>query len=248
MAETWDQNGVYRKTIVFSSRERDRSGQIRMDALFSRLQYIAGDHCDALGFGRSTALEHGCFWALTNTELTLEGVIPTDTFLRLVTWNGRQGHGLFWRHYRLETDKGKVLARAVSIWVLMDLTERKLSRNWRWVQFAPLKAEGALPERLRAEPIPTDLPFAGTRSVQPEELDENGHMNNSHYIPWAMDLVPEDHVRSHTLARVVVEYRRELLYGQTAELFARMEESSLLLRAFADGHDSFDVRLDYVPV
>ena len=239
---------LFRRTISFAPDETDRSGRVRPDAVFTRMQDLAGEHYDSLDLGRDAAVKRGLFWAVTRTEAFLPALIPAQTELFLDTWIGRTAHGLFWRHYRLLSPDGACLFRAVSVWVLMDLEQRILSRDWSWAARPGLKMEGSLPETVRGVPFPKDLPFIGRRVVAPEETDVNGHLNNALYLPWAAEGLPAGYEERRRPARIRIEYRKELPLGQETELFSRMEGDTLfLLGAVGDTH-CFELRIDYDPI
>ena len=161
---------VYREEVTFTFAETDKRAQIRPDAILYRFQTIAGDHYTSLGMGRDVAVARGCFWAVTRNDLRITRLPRVGEKLWLDTWAGRRGHGLFWRHYRLQTPEGEILLRAVSMWVVMDLATRALSKDYAWAQAAPVvKQEGELPSTFRGVDFPEALPGRSHRTVTPEE-------------------------------------------------------------------------------
>lgn len=248
MTEQIPPAGLFRRTISFSPEETDRFGRVRPDAVFTRMQDLAGDHYDSLFLGRDAAVERGLFWAVTRTEAFFPAPIPAHTELFLDTWIGKTSHGLFWRHYRILSPEGVCLLRAISVWVLMDLEKRILARDWAWAVRPGVKLEGSLPETVRGVPFPKDLPFLGRRTVTREETDVNGHLNNALYLPWAAEGLPAGYEERRRPACIRIEYRKELPLGQEAELYSRMEGDTLYLRGMADGVNSFEMRIDYDPI
>ena len=240
--------GVFRRSIVFSAEEADRFGRVRPDAVFTRLQDLAGDHYDSLDLGRDSAVARGAFWAVIRTEAVFSAPLSPGTERLMDTWIGRAAHGLFWRHYRILDPGGETLFRGVSVWVLMDLEKRVLARDWAWAALPGVKLPDALPEAVRGPRFPADLPELGRRNVTEAECDVNGHLNNALYLRWAADVLPEGYKAGHAPGRIRIEYRKELPLGQEAALFGRLEENTLFLRGEADGHTSFELRTDYDPV
>ncbi len=238
---------VYRTETAFTVPETDGRGRVRPEAVLYRFQTAAGDHYDALGLGRADAVKRGCFWAVTRNDLRIERLPEAEERLWLDTWTGRKGHGLFWRHYRLQTPEGEVLLRCVSMWVVMDLTERTLSKDYLWAQGAPVvKQEGELPSSFRGTEFPEDLPGRAMRTVTPEETDENGHLNNTLYVPWATDLLPEGYADEHALRSLWIEYRKELPEGHGAELHFLLENGILYVKGFERDKECFSIKAEYV--
>ncbi len=240
-------DGVFRAHVTFGLPDTDRFGRTDPGALLWQLQEIAGAHSEATGRGDALILSHGCFWAVIRSELEIARPIPAGVELLLDTWNGRSGHGLFRRHYRLQTPDGLVLMRGVSVWVLMDAATRQLAEDRSWLpETAPLTQPDELAGARRTLfPAPEHtLP----RTVQREETDRNGHLNNTVYLRWAADLLPEEFAAGHTLRSLWIEYKKELPLGQTAELAYTLADRTLYLRGTAEGRDSFLMRCEYDPI
>ena len=241
-------DGVFRRHIVFGPGETDAFGRVDGRAILRRFQEIAGAHFDSLAMGRSAAAENGCFWAAVRTGLEI-GVLPSPgAGLFLDTWPGRQGHGIYMRHYLLRDEAGGELLRGLSSWVLMDAATRSLAARRDWV--GSLEAV-SLPGEMRGIPrcrMPERLPESGLRTVTAAETDVNGHMNNAEYYRWGADLLPEDYAGRHSLRRMAIDYKKEMLQGQTAELRWLLEDDVLSLRGAVDGKETFTLRCEYDPI
>lgn len=241
-------DGQFREETVFRAEDTDKFGRVEGSAILRRMQDIAGAHYDALGLTGDEAAAHGCFWAVNKTELVLAAPPPADRELTMDTWTGKQGHGLFWRHYMLR-DGDAVLARGASLWVLMDLATRSLSRDRNWVtDKTVVSLPGELETSRRHLQLPGDLPQSRTRTVEAGDADVNGHLNNANYLRWASELLPEDFAAGHRLSRAWIEYKKELPLGRTVLLSWLLEGESLYLRGNLEDAEAFVLRCDYDPV
>ena len=237
-------DGVFRADVAFGAQDADRFGRPDPSALLWLLQEIAGAHYEALSLGSAVIASHGCFWAVTRTELEIPAPLPLDEPLALDTWSGRAGHGLYRRHYRLQRTGGEVLARGVSVWVLMDRETRQLAADRSWLPPPNVLSQPGELAGLRRAAFPP-LDSAITRTVLPEETDLNGHLNNTVYLRWAGDLLPGHFAERHRLRELWVEYKKELPSGQRAELHYTLNDRTLFLRGTAEGRDSFLMRCGY---
>lgn len=238
-------DGVFFCAVSFP---KERPGSVPADRILHAMEQIAGAHYDALGLGRDEAVRHGCFWALTRTELEICRPVLPERELTLETWSGRQAHGLFWRHYRLTDNRGETLLRAVSIWVLMELENRTLSADRSWItEKGGVSRPGELPATLRKPLFPENLPNRRLRTVEPEDTDINGHLNNARYIRWAEELFSPG-PQAGRLRRIWIEYRKEIPLGETVALQWAEENGVLFLRGSAGEHDCFSARCEYDPI
>ena len=241
-------DGAFREIITFTPEETDPFGRVDGRAILRRFQKIAGDHFDSLGFGRDIAVEHGCFWAAARTAVQIRTLPETGAALTLDTWPGRQAHGLYRRHYQLTDGDGGTLLRGMSVWVLMDLETRTLSAHREWMTHpGGISRPGELPGNIKCS-VPAQLPLEARRTVTGAEADENGHLNNTEYLRWGTDLLSPSFAAAHRLSGLCIEYKKELLLGQSAVLRYMTDETSLYVRAEAEEKESFILRCDYDPV
>ena len=125
------------------------------------------------------------------------------------TWPGKTKHMFFPRYYTFETE-GRTLGCASTLFVLMDLDERKI---------APVSRLGeAMPEY----DIPAPLPFPGNlRALDGPvsrheylpvytDLDMNQHVNNTRYVDWFMNQFPVEKHRRQMLSDLLVHYNAEV--------------------------------------
>lgn len=241
-------DGQFQEEVVFGPEDTDRYGRVEGSAILRRLQDIATGHYDTLGLTREVATAHGCFWAVNKTDLVVTELPAVGKALTMDTWTGKQGHGLFWRHYMLR-DGETVLLRGVSLWVLMDFATRVLSRNRDWVtDKTVVSLPGELETSRQHLQLPEPLPLQRLRTVEAADADINGHLNNANYLRWADELLPEDFAAGHRLRRARIEYKKELPLGQTALLTYLPDGESLYLRGLSQDKEAFTLRCDYDPV
>ena len=240
-------DGAFRSEICFRTGDTDRYGRVEGSALLRQLQAIAGAHYEALGYGAALVRSHGCFWAVIRSEAVIPVLpVPGET-LWLDTWTGRSAHGLYRRHYLLQRPDGTVLARSVSVWVLMDIAERRLAADRSWLPDPRVVVRPGELAPARREPFPPPTGSA-ERTVSGSETDVNGHLNNTIYLRWASDLLPEEFAAAHALKTLRVEYKKELTSGETAVLSYSLDGRTLCLRGTAEGRESFLMRCDYDPI
>lgn len=245
MARAFIADNVFRREVVFTRDKTDPFGAVRPDAVAWECQEIATEHYEALGLGRAVSDSFGCVWVLTRSETEYLAPLPTDVRLRLDTWSGRRSHGLFWRHYRL-SDGEKVLLRSVSVWTLMDVESRAMSKKLDWITEAGgVSQPEELPTTLKKPPLPEGEDRQVLRTVTEAETDRNGHLNNSLYLRWGQELLPEDYAAGHRLRRLWIEYKKELPLGTEAELRWHLTDNVLVLRGRTGDRDAFAMRCDY---
>lgn len=199
------------------------------------LQCAAIVHSEDLHIDHDRMLsEFGCLWMLVRCRLRLKR-LPTGA-LRVQTWLRRPAPAVSIRDFSL-FDGEEEIGTAVQSWVLADARERRLV-NLKTV--APLwTLPTPAPERkdvLRRLSLPQTAPQSRWL-VLPEEIDENGHLNNVAYIRHGEALAPAG------CNALEVTFDRECFAGETLLLETAQTDAFYVRGIKADGAESFRLRL-----
>ena len=57
--------------------------------------------------------------------------------------------------------------------------------------------------------------------VRYTDIDSNNHVNNTKYIDWAIETLPEDIVNNYVLDEVKVTFEKECKYGRRSKSIYR---------------------------
>ena len=188
---------------------------LKTSDLLRLMQDVAGEDAMRRGAGRQSLVERGCVWVLVKNRLDIRRFpMPGESF-RITTWPMRGRFALYPRVYELYGEAGELLLRAESLWAVMDVEARAmLPCEERGITMEGVEDGRLAPARRLSVPEGGEV-FAFT--PLPEQIDENGHMNNAAYLDTAEALLPEAFC-GKTPCAVAVDYEHELLPGRTARL------------------------------
>ncbi len=225
------------------------SGEIDLSVYLLRsFQKISVRHLKLLGYGNEEAKARGAFWAIVKTTVQILTVPAPEDGPVLETWPGKNTLGAFWRHFRVRSDSGAVLVRAASLWVLMDVQTRTLSRCPSWAASMPKWHEDdELPSRFGSIRFPEDVPQIDDCCVPKDRIDENGHLNNAFY-PLLAENALSGKRPDGTLREFSIEYRHELLPDQAFRLLSVSKGRAVFLRGAGDSKEYFTMRWEYDPI
>lgn len=136
----------------------------------------------------------------------------------------------FLRCYRLLRGD-EVIARAASVWALIDTENRSLVRvndfNLNLPTLPPLDLS------IGHISLPGELMRVGAYHVNYEATDQNGHMNNTRYPDMYSNYLPLDGKRIKTIA---INYMKEAPMGEKLDVFrAKLDGSYYFKTVRADG-------------
>ncbi len=226
---------VYSIVIPLRSRDCDMTGRWKPSEIFVAMQELGAAHSDALGAGYDYMLSRSLAFALTRMELHMERYPTLDQRVVGRTWVTPLMKWIYPRHFLFETESGERLGYASSLWVLMDLNERKMvNPSLLDIELEP--GDLSAPIRMPAKPLPVpeDCP-AWERLPVYSELDINGHVNNTRYVAWACDALGAETLRGACVSELLVNYSHEILPGQRVSLRMLREDSAFRMSGEVDG-------------
>lgn len=223
--------GVYQKKFPMTG----LSGQVRPGDLARGMEKITEEHLGILGLSRDKLKAEGKIWVIAWTQIHISRLPKLGEQMILRIWPGKMKAMMQVRKYAFYTADGEALACAASIFVMMDAGTRSFAAPSEILKYLPvveLPGEPELPPmRLN---FPAELGQTMSRTVAAEEIDLNGHLNNTHYLDWADSLLD-----SKLPTSIWVQYVKELLEGQEVALQHEMQESALYVRGVSAEKDSF---------
>ena len=223
---------IYKQTYKISDLHADRWGRARPSALAFLAQSAAGGHCNLLKLDWETLAKKNLFWAIIRQRVQITRLPMRGETVTVETWPMPTTRAAFPRATVGYDAEGKELFRVMGLWILMDIQTRAMVVPGK----SDVELDGIVRGNELAPPgsiLPKELEHALPRTVVYSELDRNGHMNNTRYLDWVMDLLPAQFHREHPLRDFLICYHAEALEGQTITLDWQLSDDGCLQ---VDGH------------
>ena len=204
----------------------DASRQVKPSVLLHFVQEAAGGHCQILELDWETLAQKGLFWAVIRHHLEIQRLPGEGETIRVETWPMPTTRVAFPRAAAGYDAQGNLVFRCTSLWVLMDMESRQMLLPGK----SGINLEGLVRGNELAAPgslSPIEGEVAANRRVWYSELDRNGHMNNTRYLDWALDLLEPDFHRSHSLQKATLCYLSEIREGEDIQLVKRMSDEGI---------------------
>ena len=206
--------GMLERELTVSPEQTDEAGRMRCEALAASMQQITEKHLHSFGWDRETLRDRNKIWVIGWSSIEILLLPRSGEALRLRVWPGEKKSGMHMRRYAFYTASGSPLVSAASIFLLMDADSRTLASGGDDLDIpaVSLPGEPAAP-KLRIS-FPAGAGTKQRRVVRPEEIDANGHMNNTRYLAWAEEVPALAFRASHEPRAVWIQYVKELMQGR----------------------------------
>ena len=196
-------------TVRYSEVTTDASSSLC--ALVSYFQDTTMFHSDSLGQGINNLMKDNIAWLLASWHIKINRYPRYNETIRARTWATKFAGVYGYRDFEIVDENDEVVAVASSAWFLYDSLNQKLCR------VTPQIAEVYNPEpdfvfKTASEPrlhVPKQYEDVYTCSVTKRDLDTNNHVNNVHYIDYALEALPEGFV----VRELRVSYKNAAVLG-----------------------------------
>ena len=208
-------NIVLEENINIKYSEMDFDKSLKPYSLLNYFQDIASESAERLGFGYSFVRERNLMWVLLKYRIEFDEY-PVDIFKARLTTQPRGYNRLFaYRNFELYAGE-KRLARASSIWSLVNMSNKSISMVENVIQNPYMPKFQANDTDLKFGKIPqiSKIDLQKEFEVRYNDVDVNLHANNGNYIVWAFEPLSYEFKANHKLKTIDMIFKKELKYGE----------------------------------
>lgn len=206
--------------------------------LMGALESVATDHAKLLHIDHDRIYaEYGCLWMVVRSRLELRRNLSPEESLTLHSRMRAPSAVMSIRDFDLFVGE-EAVGKAMQYWVLVNAESRSIAdlRTVKAVFDLPT-AQPESTDTMRRIKFPKDLPLVGKTVIRPEEIDDNGHLNNVSYVRLAQAYAPDG------TTGLEISFDHECFVGEELTFYAA--EGCVRGRK-TDGTDSFHMRFYYV--
>lgn len=227
----------------------DKYCRLRLSVLFKMFQDLAVKHASSLGVGREETLDRGFLWIVTKIKLEIIRLPVYGEDIILKTWPGETSRVYFPRYYELRSSSDELLARASSLWALIEGEKR--SPVIPGAESIHVKGhisgnELLLPTGLRIPDNEACKTDSALRTVLYSDIDMNGHMNNTKYLDWIDDFLGDDFHKAHSFKAFQINFISEATLGMNVRLEKFILNDEIYVKGLANDKNIFLLHALYV--
>lgn len=190
--------------------EVDFKGKLPLSSIVNYFQDCSTMQSESIDQGVEAMIKRNRGWFLSAWQIEIECFPKLSEDIIIGTWphsfKGFYGE----RNYCLLKDDGKIIAKANTIWSLIDLNTGHPTKitddDMRGYVLEPKADMEYLPRKIKLQ---GDGQILERFKVRKCNIDTNNHVNNSQYIQMAEEYVPNDKL----IKRMRAEYKSAAVYG-----------------------------------
>ncbi len=195
---------------TFDSRIRyseiDSEGKLTMASLINYFQDCSTFQSEDLGLGIAYMKREHLVWVLSSWQIVVDRYPGICEKVRVGTLPYEMKGFLGYRNFVMMDGEGKYIARANSLWSLLDTdTGRPRAVVEDMLRGYPLEEKLEMDYAPRRIAVPSGGEAREPLVVKKHHLDTNRHVNNQQFIGMAMEYLPE----VFTVGQVRAEYKKQ---------------------------------------
>lgn len=212
---------IYKTDIAVDIHEVDYNGVARASALMRYMQTAAQNQLTENGMSYDQLIERNRAFILSRITMEFGEPLRAHDKLSAISFPCDSRGFSFLRCYALEKE-GRPIARAVSVWALIDTETRGLVRVNDFE--LGLTTNKPLDISLARFVMPKGISPVGSFKVRYSDTDQNRHMNNTRYPDMYSDFLPLEKKR---IERISINYLNEAPTGEELTVYSCQDESGI---------------------
>lgn len=204
--------------------ETDSEGRLTLMALLNYFQDCSTFQSEDAGVGVQYCRERNLVWVLNAWQIVPIRLPKYGERVRIGTAPYDFQKFMGFRNFMMFDEEGSYLAKANSVWSLIDITtERFVIPDEAMIKGYPKEERIPMDYAGRKINLPKEGELREPIPVLPHHLDSNYHVNNGQYVSMALEFLPAD----VTIKQLRAEYKKQAFLGDVIHPFVAREDGRI---------------------
>jgi len=214
-----------RKKYKISHYELNTNSVLKESMFMLFLQDIATENAEINGFGYTWTSENNLGWFLLKYRIELSYYPKNFDYIEIETMSRGINKLFAMREFTIYSPNGETIGKVMSTWALIDMNTKsmvsplKISSNFGIYE----KREDDL--TFNKIHMPEIYNYEKSFDVRFDDLDINHHANNTNYISWALESLPYEYRKEHSIKNLDIQLKKDISIGETVLSKAHMDKN-----------------------
>jgi len=182
---------IYKAKRPVTFNDIDATGNIKLSSVLKYMAEASWENAENLGSGFDFVLKHGLTFIIQRIGIRIFKTPKLGDELTIRTWPAQMTRSAFKRNGDITDAGGNKLIEWESLWVLIDINERRIKRPSALPFEFPTYGQQGVEIEANKIILPAKITQIGefSHTVKFSELDMNAHMNNTIYGDLIMNIL-----------------------------------------------------------
>ncbi len=203
----------------------DTSLKLHVTSLLRYFEDIALLHSEDAGVGLKYYHKNKIAWLIYKWDIIIEDYPCFTDSVNIITEPHGYSKFYAYRTFDVRNKNDEQLIKGNSIWFLVDTNIRRPTKITE-----ELYGYYNVPMEDRTELKLDDIGLVNSVDNQKEffvrqsDIDTNDHVNNIKYVEWALEAIPTEILKTCTMKRLKVVYKKETHFGKKIKTIVEINE------------------------
>jgi medium-chain acyl-[acyl-carrier-protein] hydrolase len=220
---------MYEMRVVPRPADCGISTSVSIKSLLDIIEDAAEHHAASVGDPTQKGIEGRIFWIRREWQIKLGRPIGIGEPINVKTWTIDKGAtAISQRQFLVTAEDGKVLCRTNSTHAMFDYEKNRPVRISKELLdlYNPQNHYVLEPCKTRLR-VPETFEYEKSFKLRRSDFDYNGHVHNTTYVDFAMEILPEEIYSANTFEELRIVYLKPVLKDSRVILrYSRIEEAS----------------------
>ena len=201
--------GKHTKKLIIPYYDTDIDGRVSPYNILKYFGETSSSHTDEFLFDKKED-NHNYGWMLYRWKVKIDKYPKAKDKIYIETWISKLDRFYIYREFRVLNEEDEVLVIASTVWIMVDMKKKRPIRipsdflgkseildESNFTEFENFK------EKIHFE---KDIAFKVRRS----DIDYNNHVNNTKYLLWIIEGVPNNIYENYILSEFEIVYKKEI--------------------------------------
>lgn len=210
------EESVFFDSFRIKAIDTDASKRIKIPYLINYMQEAAWSNATKLGFSTYDMLKNGITWVLNRMYVEFHELPVYPQILKVETWPSDLDKFFAYRDFRVFDEENKLMVKATSNWLVLDISTRKLIAVPGHIKQAKFSVDRNGMEKIKGkctfdeDSVTSEFAI----SVSWFDLDVNRHVNNTKYFQWMLDSLSPEILEDKYVKSIDITFKAEVRYGE----------------------------------
>lgn len=223
--------------------ECDRNNRLKLEHLMKYISDISG-----VAYGKTHGKNHQNLWddgfvfVLVAMSIVIDKMPKKEDNIIIKTWEQGIKGIKFYRDYEIFDEKGKLIIKAQTIWVVVNPITRKVVKPKSLTLLfdnSDIKVEMAAFEKLK---LPENSKIVAHKKINYSDIDPNNHLYNAVYGRMICDILGYEYLDKY-IKRFDITFSKEALYNDVITLGVNYENNIVFVNGDIGNQKSFISRI-----
>ena len=213
--------GIYTQKYKLKYSDIGKNNQLNIKSLIGYLQEAAGNHSSSVGYGLNDIPQTHIAWLILDWKVKMFSHPKYNDEITIKTWPRILEKFYSYRDFEVYDSNNTLIAIASSKWIMVNTETGKIERITEKI----INAYGIVKKNVFDKPLnekprePEELKLNFEYTIQRRDIDTNGHVNNTHYVDYAIETLPDEIYNSYEINNVQIHYKKEIKFGEKIKCY-----------------------------